>query len=34
MLVGVLVEPHAPGAVEFARAAERIGVDSLWVPEV
>jgi len=32
--VGVLVEPRAPGAAEFAIAAERIGVASLWVPEV
>ena len=34
MKVGALVEPHAPGAAEFAIAAERIGVASLWVPEV
>ncbi|WP_424186854.1 LLM class flavin-dependent oxidoreductase [Actinokineospora sp. G85] len=34
MRVGVVVEPRAPGAAEFARAAERLGVDSLWVPEV
>ena len=34
MKVGVLVEPRAPGAAEFAIAAERIGVASLWVPEV
>jgi alkanesulfonate monooxygenase SsuD/methylene tetrahydromethanopterin reductase-like flavin-dependent oxidoreductase (luciferase family) len=32
--VGVMIEPRLPGAVEFARAAERIGVASLWVPEV
>ena len=29
-----MIEPRLPGAVEFAVAAERIGVDSLWVPEV
>ena len=29
-----MIEPRLPGAVEFAAAAERIGVDSLWVPEV
>lgn len=34
MLVGALIEPRAPGAAEFAVAAERIGVASLWVPEV
>lgn len=34
MKVGVLIEPRAPGATEFAVAAERIGVASLWVPEV
>ncbi|MET0454664.1 MAG: LLM class flavin-dependent oxidoreductase [Mycobacterium sp.] len=34
MLVGALVEPRLPGAVDYAVAAERIGVDSLWVPEV
>ena len=34
MKVGALVEPHVPGAAEFAVAAERIGVASLWVPEV
>ena len=34
MKVGVLVEPRLPGASEFAVAAERIGVASLWVPEV
>jgi F420-dependent oxidoreductase-like protein len=32
--VGALIEPRAPGATEFAVAAERIGVASLWVPEV
>jgi F420-dependent oxidoreductase-like protein len=32
--VGALIEPRAPGAAEFAVAAERIGVASLWVPEV
>jgi F420-dependent oxidoreductase-like protein len=34
MRVGVVIEPRAPGAVEFAQQAERLGVDSLWVPEV
>ena len=34
MKIGVLIEPRLPGAVEFAVAAERIGVASLWVPEV
>ncbi|CAM3099080.1 LLM class flavin-dependent oxidoreductase [Skermania piniformis] len=29
-----MVEPRLPGAVEFAQEAERIGVASLWVPEV
>ncbi|MBS9534765.1 LLM class flavin-dependent oxidoreductase [Mycobacterium sp. M1] len=34
MRVGVVIEPRLPGAIEFARDAERIGVSSLWVPEV
>ena len=34
MKVGVLIEPRSPGAAEFAVAAERVGVASLWVPEV
>jgi len=34
MRVGALIDPHAAGAAEFAVAAERIGVASLWVPEV
>jgi F420-dependent oxidoreductase-like protein len=34
MQVGVIIEPRAPGAVEFARGAERLGVSSLWVAEV
>jgi F420-dependent oxidoreductase-like protein len=34
MKVGALIEPRLPGAAEFAAAAERIGVTSLWVPEV
>lgn len=29
-----MIEPRLPGAVEFAAAAERIGVSSLWIPEV
>ncbi|MGV9415435.1 LLM class flavin-dependent oxidoreductase [Nocardia sp. NPDC003693] len=32
--VGVVVEPRLPGAADFAREAERLGVASLWVPEV
>ncbi|MFZ1161218.1 MAG: LLM class flavin-dependent oxidoreductase [Mycobacterium sp.] len=34
MKVGAMIEPRLPGATEFAAAAERIGVDSLWIPEV
>ena len=34
MKVGALIEPRLPGAAEFAAAADRIGVTSLWVPEV
>ncbi len=34
MKVGAMIEPRLPGAADFANAAERIGVDSLWVPEV
>lgn len=33
MKVGVVVQPHEPGAAEFARAAEAVGVDSLWATE-
>ncbi len=29
-----MIEPRLPGAAEFALAAERLGVDSVWVPEV
>jgi F420-dependent oxidoreductase-like protein len=32
--VGVVIEPRLPGAAQFARDAERLGIDSLWVPEV
>src|SRR4051812_8854640 len=32
--VGTMIEPRSPGAADFAVAAEAIGVDSLWVPEV
>jgi F420-dependent oxidoreductase-like protein len=32
--VGAMIEPRLPGATDLAVAAERIGVDSLWVPEV
>lgn len=34
MRIGVLLEPRLPGAVDFAVAAERAGVSSLWVAEV
>src|ERR1700760_5183780 len=34
MKIGTMIEPRLPGAVEFAVAAEGIGVASLWVPEV
>lgn len=34
MKIGVLTEPRLPGAADFARTAESLGVDSLWVPEV
>ncbi|MBP1819182.1 F420-dependent oxidoreductase-like protein [Mycobacterium sp. OAE908] len=34
MKVGTMIEPRLPGAVEFAAAAERLGVDSLWTPEI
>ena len=34
MKVGAMIEPRLPGATEFAVSAERIGVASLWVPEV
>lgn len=34
MKVGAIIEPRLPGAVEFASSAEKIGVASLWVPEV
>jgi F420-dependent oxidoreductase-like protein len=29
-----MIEPRLPGAVEFAVAAERLGVDSVWIAEV
>lgn len=29
-----MIEPRLPGAVEFAVAAEKLGVDSVWIPEV
>lgn len=29
-----MIEPRLPGAAEFAVEAERLGVDSVWVPEV
>ena len=32
--VGTMIEPRLPGATEFAAAAEQMGVDSLWIPEV
>jgi alkanesulfonate monooxygenase SsuD/methylene tetrahydromethanopterin reductase-like flavin-dependent oxidoreductase (luciferase family) len=34
MKIAAMIEPRLPGAVQFAVAAERLGVDSLWVPEV
>ncbi|MCW2654553.1 MAG: hypothetical protein QOE41_2194 [Mycobacterium sp.] len=34
MKVGALIDPQSPGAQKFAIAAERVGVASLWVPEV
>lgn len=34
MRIAAVVDPHAPDAVRFARAAEEPGVTSLWVPEV
>lgn len=34
MRIGTLIEPRLPGAVDFAVEAERLGVDSVWVPEV
>ena len=34
MRVATLIDPHHPDAGAFAREAERLGVDSLWVPEV
>ena len=34
MRVAAMIDPHHPAAAAFAREAERIGVDSLWVPEV
>jgi F420-dependent oxidoreductase-like protein len=34
MRVATVIEPRLPGAVEFAVAAERLGVDSVWIPEV
>ncbi|UGT45531.1 LLM class flavin-dependent oxidoreductase [Nocardia yamanashiensis] len=32
--VGVAIEPRLPGAADFAMEAEKLGVTSLWVPEV
>ena len=34
MRVAALIDPHHPDAGDFATEAERIGVSSLWVPEV
>src|SRR5689334_12291838 len=34
MRVGALIDPHHSDAATFACEAERIGVDSVWVPEV
>ncbi|MEO3936463.1 LLM class flavin-dependent oxidoreductase [Dermatophilaceae bacterium Soc4.6] len=33
MHVDAMVDPHAPGAGDFARGAEALGVRALWVPE-
>jgi F420-dependent oxidoreductase-like protein len=34
MRIATMIEPRLPGAVEFAVAAEKLGVDSVWIPEV
>ncbi len=34
MRLGVLLDPHAPGAGDHARRLEEVGVASAWVPEV
>lgn len=34
MKIGVALQPLQPGAVEFAREAERLGVGAAWTPEV
>ena len=34
MRVGALIDPHHSDAATFAGEAERVGVSSLWVPEV
>ncbi|MBL1075351.1 LLM class flavin-dependent oxidoreductase [Nocardia sp. 2] len=34
MKIGVVIEPRLPGAVEFVQELERLGVASVWVPEV
>jgi F420-dependent oxidoreductase-like protein len=34
MKVGAMIEPRLPGSIEFALAAEQLGVASLWIPEV
>lgn len=34
MEIGVVVEPRLPGALEFVGELERLGVSSVWVPEV
>ena len=31
--IGVATAPYSPAAAEFARQAERLGADSVWVPE-
>jgi F420-dependent oxidoreductase-like protein len=31
--IGVSAVPYSPAAAEFARQAERLGADSVWVPE-
>ena len=34
MRVATMIDPRLPGAAEFAVAAERLGIDSVWTPEV
>ncbi len=34
MRVATMIDPRLPGAAEFAVAVERLGIDSVWTPEV